>query len=122
LASWPDDLPLAKYFISPGNLHGKPPFNPIPLDLVAATIAVKFGVVILNMYINLPYAYKVNSTTDALNVKREGHLDGMHCHDVVNSPTLPCFTVVVQYIFTMPVRIKASERCELIEGIPFCIQ
>ena len=34
------DVPLAKYFISPGSLHGSVPFFPIPFDVVAATIAV----------------------------------------------------------------------------------
>ena len=34
------NAPLAKYFISPDNLHGNVPFIPIPLDFVAATMAV----------------------------------------------------------------------------------
>ena len=33
----------AKYAISFGSRHGKPPFRPIPLDLVAATITVSRG-------------------------------------------------------------------------------
>jgi len=61
---FPDHLPLAKYFISPGRRHGSPPFNPIPLDLVAATIAIKFGVDILTLNIYLTRR-KVNSLTDA---------------------------------------------------------
>lgn len=32
--------PLAKYFISPGNFHGRPPLTPIPKFLVAATMIV----------------------------------------------------------------------------------
>ena len=36
----PSNLPRAKYFISPGRRHGRPPDLPIPPEVVAATMAV----------------------------------------------------------------------------------
>lgn len=74
---WPDDLPLAKYFISPGRRHGNPPFNPIPLDLVAATIAVRFGVDILTLNIYLTRKKLIHLQT-RYEIKRGEHLDNLH--------------------------------------------